>query len=235
MAKTDVSARKRIPVNTESTAAASSHALFFIIVRFAVYTGGILTLTACLPAAVGSAGPEIFRENGPVEFIQLGLLACAIVFFVMVAMRCRHFREFAIFCAALCGFVIFRELDALLDDMIPVIGWKIGYLVLLFGATVVFRGRSRFLLQLRQFVQLRAFAVLWAAFIIAVPFAQLVGHGAFLEAFMGADYTGNYKRIIEEVGELVGYLVIVMGALETFLQLRSSADHSDRSAPISAS
>jgi len=77
----------------------------------------------------------------------------------------------------------------------------------------------------RQIMRLphsRAFSLLWAGFIIAVPFAQLVGHGAFLQIVMGDDYSRNYPRIIEELGEFMGYVLLLIGGFELILQLRAA-------------
>lgn len=54
---------------------------------------------------------------------------------------------------------------------------------------------------------------------MAVPFAQLVGHGNFLQIIMGDDYVRDYKRVIEELGELFGYLLLVIGSVEFTLQM----------------
>lgn len=45
--------------------------------------------------------------------------------------------------------------------------------------------------------------------------AQLVGHRPFLQLVMGDDYTGQYKRVIEESVELVGYFLLFVGSLES--------------------
>ena len=72
--------------------------------------------------------------------------------------------------------------------------------------------------QLAEFVAHRAFVLFWAGFIVAVPYAQLVGHAAFLESLMGDDYQRDYKRVIEELGEMLGYLLILLGSIEALLQ-----------------
>jgi len=55
---------------------------------------------------------------------------------------------------------------------------------------------------------------MWCGFVIAVPFAQMVGHGEFLMEVMGDDYVPHYKRVIEELGELVGYIIMLVGVAE---------------------
>ena len=71
-------------------------------------------------------------------------------------------------------------------------------------------------------VSRRGFAILWAGFVVAIVFAQLVGHGPFLKELMGDDYVRDYKRVIEELGELFGYALLVMGSVESLLEVSSS-------------
>ena len=80
------------------------------------------------------------------------------------------------------------------------------------------KSKNNLQIQIEQFIRTRSFALLWCGFIVAVPYAQLVGHGNFLELLMGDDYMRDYKRVIEELGELLGYLLIMVGSLEAVLQ-----------------
>lgn len=74
--------------------------------------------------------------------------------------------------------------------------------------------------QIATFLSSRAFATLWAGFIVAVPVAQLLGHGPFLETLMGDDDERSYKRVIEESGELIGSILLLAGSIESMVQMR---------------
>jgi len=47
-------------------------------------------------------------------------------------------------------------------------------------------------------------------------------HGAFLQLVMGDDYNRDYKRVIEETLETMGYILILIGSFESVLQLRTA-------------
>ena len=57
-----------------------------------------------------------------------------------------------------------------------------------------------------------------AGFVIAVPLAQLVGHAPFFRLFMDEVHVRDIKRVFEESGEFMGYLILLFGTLESLLQ-----------------
>jgi hypothetical protein len=123
--------------------------------------------------------------------------------------------------ASLTALAAIREMDANLDKIIPVLGWKVGYLVLVYPVIRVIAWRDAFRQQLGQFVNSLAFPVLWAGFIVAIPVSQLLGHGPLLKSLMGDDYKGQYKRMIEESGEMIGYMLLLAGAVECWFLVRN--------------
>jgi len=74
--------------------------------------------------------------------------------------------------------------------------------------------------QIAHFLPSPAFTMLWAGFVVAVPVAQLLGHGSFLKSLMGDDYIRSYKRVIEECGELIGYMLLLAGSVESVINMR---------------
>jgi len=73
---------------------------------------------------------------------------------------------------------------------------------------------------LAQFLATHSVVVLWAGFLIAVPLGQLVGHGDFLQTLMGDDYLRDYKRVLEETFEVMGYILMLAGTVEAAVELR---------------
>lgn len=133
-------------------------------------------------------GIAVFKENGPVEWFQLGLVAMAAGVFIAGAVRLARFRRLFVLLACACVLAAFRELDALLDERVPWLGWKIGFVVLPYALALAYTSGRTLRSELAEFFTTRAFAVLWAGFLVAVPMAQLVGHGPFLELAMGELY-----------------------------------------------
>ncbi len=192
-----------------------------VIIRFAAYTLAIFIITALLtPLAEYKDIYFIFTENGPVEWLQLGMLVAASVLFFSVFFSLPAFRELFLILASVSAFAAVRELDSVLDKAIPWIGWKIGFALLLFAAALAWTKRDKVKRQLGHYLSSPGFVVLWAGFIVAVPIAQLLGHAVFLESLMGENYLRAYKRVIEESGELLGYLLLLEGSIESLVCMK---------------
>jgi hypothetical protein len=186
--------------------------------RYAVYTGVILGFTASLPLiARGGDGLRAFTDGGPVEWGQFWLLVVITLANVVAGVRFRAFREVFLLLAAAAGFATVREMDYLLDRLVPALGWQIGFVLPVAAGVLAARAGDRFWAQMRVFVRTGAFVTLWAGLMIAIPVGQLVGHGELLELLMGEDYDHHYKHAIEEMLESTGYLVLGMGTAEAWL------------------
>src|SRR5690606_17186131 len=116
------------------------------------------------------------------EWLQLGMLMAAAAVFANASRRCAALHELLILLAFLPAVASIRELDRTFDRLIPALGWQLPFIMLLVPALVhSIRHRKAILSQARNFINHRSFALLWSGFIIAVPFAQMIGHGEFLE------------------------------------------------------
>lgn len=206
---------------TKSTIDAGS--MKFTLVRFTAYTVALFALTLSLPLVIGHGDIVVFKENGPIEWFQFGVLLAASSVFFVGAWQLSDFRQLLFIVGLVSIFAAIRELDVFLADALPGIGWKIGFIAMLYAAGSAYTKRECLRRQLPQFVATSAFAILWAGFLVAVPLGQLIGHGAFLELVMGDDYNRDYKRVIEETLETMGYLLVLVGSFECVLQLRTWA------------
>lgn len=191
-----------------------------LVMRFVGYTLVIFIFAASLPIIVQHGGANLFRENGPIEWLQFLCLSAASSIFIAGFRSIPIFRETLLILASVSALAAVREMDGLLDGMW--VGWKAGYVLLLPAVGLAYANRSRLGWQMAQFFSSPAFVVLWAGFIVAVPIAQLFGHGAFLESLMGDNYIRTYKRVLEECGELVGYLLLVAGSIESALHMKAA-------------
>lgn len=186
----------------------------FMVLRFSLYTAGILLFTVSLPwlARIGDAAP--FKENGMIEWLQFGALLAVSLILARNARASTRFQHAFTILACFAAFASAREMDGNLDVAIPGLGWKIGYIFVAYAGYVFYKSGGDAMRQVRECCDSNGFLLLWAGFIVAIPFAQLVGHGAFLQAIMSDDYSRDYRRIIEEIGELMGYGLILIGSVE---------------------
>lgn len=190
------------------------------VTRYSIYTVGIILIAIALPWLAQYRDAAAFKENGAVEWLQLGFLLAIATMYFREKTLCPQFRHLSVVLGCVSAFAAVREMDANLDVIIPWLGWKVGYLLIIYAGLVGYRNKDVFLPQLINFLNARAFSLLWAGFIVAIPFAQLVGNGAFIQAIMTDDYSRDYSRMIEEIGELMGYGLLLIGSRELILQER---------------
>lgn len=189
--------------------------------RLVLYTGIVLGFTASLPAVARGRGLAAFTDGGIVEMAELALLIALTVVHAFAAWRVPAFRAVFTIMASLTAFAAFREYDHALDTMVPIFGWKIGYLAPVAAAVFVLRRPDATGAQIAAFLGTRGFVMHWAGVIIAIPIGQLVGHGELLELLKGDDYNHHYKHAIEEILESAGYLVLATAACESIIELRN--------------
>mgnify|MGYP005853766709 CR=1 FL=1 len=188
--------------------------------RFIIYTLVVFSITLTLPIIIEYGDFIVFSENGPIEWLQLILIFASVLLFAVDArLEICGFKQLFYILAFLMTIAGIREMDLIFDRIIPVLGWKLPVFLCIAAIVLVnLKYKNEIQIQIEQFIRTRSFALLWCGFIVAVPYAQLVGHGNFLELLMGDDYMRDYKRVIEELGELMGYLLIMVGSLEAVLQ-----------------
>jgi len=192
------------------------------LLRFVIYTLVIAAICYSLPLIPASGDVTAFTENHPVEWTQFALLIVSAGIIMLAGWRDRNRRELFVFIGGLFLLAAFREQDANLE-FVPWLGWKIGTVLVLPGMIAIVLLRwTRFRQQLVAMSETPAFALGWAGFIVAVPVSQLMGHGPFLEALLGEHYHRAYKHVIEESGELIGYLIAAFGVVEAAIDASGS-------------
>lgn len=192
-----------------------------------LYTIVVFAMMSAVPYLVEVRSKQVFAEHHLVEWIQFATLAMVTLILAIGAWRIGQYRELLMVLASWTCFAMIREKDAFLDDLLPHIGWKLAIVIPSIVFLYVMTRWGIYKSQLRRFLFTPAFVLFWAGFIIAVPIAQMIGNSDLLIDLMGADYQPNYKRFIEEVGEAVGYAILLMAAIECLLNLRSPIGISD--------
>lgn len=197
------------------------------IARYVLYTVLLLGVVAgkvALATADIKDGGRFFTEAGPVETVQIVTLLAAALVLVLSGWRQR---TRAVILWPLAGIMIvagIRELDRLLDHLLPLLGWQLpaGVVVFLLGWYVV-HNWSAIGREVRTFVASPAFGVLWAGFVIVAVFGQVIGQSQLWEALMADAFDRNVKQAVEESVETFGYLLLAIGAVETSFSPTSAA------------
>ena len=187
-------------------------------VRQLLYCAGCFGVTFLQYAIAAACKEKTFDENGILENFQLGelLLACAL--FLVVSLRCKDLHKLGIVFASLCAFAACRELDALFDDCIPVIGWKFAFLFIAAATVYAFLNWKRTHDEIFCFLRSSAFPMMCFVIIIVIPVAQCIGHRSFVANVLQMDHIGSIKEFIEESIETIGYFILLCSAIELLCQ-----------------
>jgi len=160
-----------------------------------------------------------YAENGLVENMQFAfLVAACLVFFVQTFVRGEH-RTVLFFLSGLCALGACREMDRVLDGLIPVLSWKVGILFVIIPLVFALRRRGEAMECLARFLRSRCFTMLCGAFTVILVLAQLIGHKPYLKAvFVDMEHFGTIKEMVEESIETIGYVMILMASVESWFE-----------------
>lgn len=198
----------------------------FPLIRFGIYTLLLLLLGGFLNYVAGMEDIRQFKEGGIVEWLQLVVLGMSAgVMFAAARRRVPGTKIFPIITAFVTLLAMVRECDALLDQALPTGGWQAPAAVLVVTAFLLaWYNRDTFGRQLKQLSQTSTFTLMWAGLAVVI-YGQLTGHGPFLEPLLGDDYARNYKRLLEECLEMLGYFMLFAGSIELFFETRDQSDN----------
>jgi len=157
-------------------------------------------------------------EYGPVECLQffLALTAGSILF---AAARASDATATLLKVTALVAwFAAAREADRFLTDLVFSDANKIVMtMVALVAALVAIRGRHSIGAELAKFLTTSGFYLLFCGWLVIVVYAQIIGQKELWQAVMGDSYLRAAKNTLEELPELLGYLLLVFGSIETWV------------------
>lgn len=161
-------------------------------------------------------------ENGIFEVIQSVVLALAALIFGISSLRNKELRPILFLMSMMMLSADIREQDAFFDELIPVIGWKWCWIFPVVGIVNIIRNRSSLQTQVNTFLTSNSFHMMMTAAILMIPVAQCLGHRSFM-----ADLLNNkmydavlVRRILEELVELIAYIMLVFAAIESMLEFR---------------
>ena len=163
-------------------------------------------------------------EYSPVEIIQpIILLICGLLY-AGVARDCPSQRPIAFAFGGFAIIGIIRELDYFFDRMVADNFWQV--LMAVVAALLIvytYRHRRRFRVAWLRLWPSPGLTLLFAGATIQFAFGLFVGHEPFWEAIMGDDYQRVVKLAVEEMIELMGYFLWLIGTIEYAFQARAIA------------
>lgn len=156
-----------------------------------------------------------FRDGGLCEMLQLVLVGLTTATFAYGAwQRPVHRRVYGVW-GFVSGAIFTRELDAVLDDLLPLVGWQLPAGLCLGGAAaMIVRDPAGYWSLVAGWLTTHGVGMLWAAMAIILIFAQLIGQADLWKGVLGDAYERAFKRVIEESSEFFGYTVLLLAAAE---------------------
>ncbi len=171
---------------------------------------------AIVMAVVRSPMPAaLFRENGPWEWIEFSLLAVSAAIFFVNARRNEIYTHILKLCGLLALFAGVRELDHFLDELVFDGAYKvIDAVILALFVYLVWIHRLTLTKTLARFTKTAPFYFFVVA-VLVVVYGEIIGQAELWKAIMEPLYIRSVKRVVEELAEFIGYLLLFYGAVET--------------------
>lgn len=163
-------------------------------------------------------------EYSPVEIIQFGLLIVCGLLYAWVAANCPSQRPIALIFGGLALAFAIRELDYFLDRFVADNFWQVvlGVVMALIIA-YTWRQWRRFRVAWLRLWPSPGLTLLFAGATINLAFVHVIGHEALWMAILGDDYQRVVKMAVEELVELSGYYLWMIGTIEYAYQAKAIA------------
>lgn len=174
---------------------------------------------------------HVFKEDGPLEWVEFSLVSVTAFILLLNARTHVHYTVVLYLCGLLAIFAAIRELDHFLDQLLFDGAYKLinGPILLLCGY-LAWRHRRSLPGSIRDFSHTPSFCLFLAGTFLVVLFAQVLGQKEIWMALMGDGYTRSVKAAVEEISEILGYLIILCGAVETFFLSGQRASSNNKGA-----
>ena len=214
--------------------------------RYLLYFLGVAGLTYLLTslevAYPGSLRLQVFAGPGdtlgtsefsPIELMQPFILGICGLIMAWVATHYVSQRPIAIPFGGLALAFIIREVDYFLDRYFVDNLWQ--FLIGVAGALVIaytYRHRRRLQVALGRLWPSPGLVFLFAGASILFVFARLIGHEPFWQSILGDSYQRIVTLAVEELIELMGYLLWLFGSIEYAYQVRAMIDRAPQPAAV---
>ena len=195
-----------------------------IFIRYFVYCAamsGVIGLSSYLIQKVWG-GEFVMRENGIVEWIQVGLLFFAALLLFLASKRRTEYMQLLRMLSFLPVLALIRENDKLLDTYVFVHSWKILVLIALIYPGYVLSKTYHFVSeQLQRFSHTQPFICFVFGCFLIFAFSRLVGQQSLWQALLEERNHRSIGGFVEEIMELLGYCVLLIGSIECYIEAQS--------------
>jgi len=152
-------------------------------------------------------------EDSLTELSQEGLLFVSVIIFFALSKNQPESRGFLVLCGGVFTVLLIREIDFLFDQIRHGL-WIYPAIVVILVTLIYARKRSETVSgPLVYYLQTYPFAYITIGLMIVLVFSRIFGSGIIWKAVMANEYSYDYKSIVQEGVELLGYAFIFYGSV----------------------
>lgn len=170
----------------------------------------LITLIIYLDAVILGHGASEFSFT---QFTQEGLLFVSAVIFFALMKNEPESRGFLILCGGFLTVLLIREIDVLFDQIRH--GLWVYPAIAVILVTLVYARKSSGTVSgpLVYYLQTYPFAYIIIGLMIVTVFSRIFGSGVIWKVVMANDYSYDFKSIVQEGVELLGYAFLFYGSV----------------------
>jgi hypothetical protein len=188
------------------------------LIRFTLYFFSFALLTSAAMLSLSHFGYSIvMKENNIIEWLEAVWLLLSSLFLILAACRSVEYKEFFSVLWLLPLIAAARELDGEFDRFFHG-AWIIPAMFI--TALVFYRTFNSFYIFKKEtlnFIHTQQAVFLFIGFFVVVIFAQICGQQSVMRAVLQEHYQRCIGRFMEEIMEFLGYILIVIGSIECFI------------------
>ena len=158
-----------------------------------------------------------FSESTYTEWSQVGCLVLMILFFLGAAIIDQAGQRLSILMIGATVVALIREFNNFFNDQVFDGAWQtLAVVAAVTTGWIYHRYTGSFKIPFTRFIQSSSCGVMMAGFITTFVFSRLFGRTIFWQAVMEEQYFRSVKNAAEEGIELLGYGLMLLGAIEYF-------------------
>lgn len=170
-----------------------------------------------LVLSITQGHPAVFGEDGIIEWFHFSLMLAAAGLFLWSWRRSGALSPILLLCSMLAFVAALRELDHYSEIVLFEDAYKYPVALIAFAATyVLWKHWNELGGYIGDFSKEPAFYFLFFGAFLTAIVAQILGQGEPWQALIEGSGARTVKRVVEESLETTGYVLLFLGALESF-------------------
>lgn len=195
--------------------------ILFAALRFFLYCLVMAGILLCMVWDVRHSPRELlFSEHSLLEYMQEGILLLISVLCVLIGRFDKNNGPLAHLLGGAAIIAFIRELDFFFDEYLFDGAWQ---LLVSIAFCIIFLKlyplRNKLRANINDFITRPSFGIIVSGFMTVFVFSRLFGWKGVWQAIMEEHYIRVVKNAAEEGTELLGFLLILIGAVELFLEI----------------